>query len=77
MEKKTKTVTSEEKYDIQIQNAIDDIRYSHERIADLQTLSSIKFPTKEIIKFHELRIKMCSEVVDNYMTNGWVRSFTK
>jgi len=71
------TESTKGKLDIQIQNAIDDIKFSHDRIADLQTLSSIKFPTKEIIKFHELRIKICSKVVDNYMTNGWARSLVK
>ena len=63
---KTK-LNQEEKLDIQIRQAMNDIADSHRIIAGLQTLDPLKFPFIEsTISFHELRIKNCSDAVKKY-----------
>ena len=54
-------------HDIQIREAIKDIESSHKIIAGLQTLDRLKFPfIDSLIGFHEIRIKNCSDAVQNY-----------
>lgn len=69
---------TEQKLDKQIEDAVSDIETSHKIIAGLQTLDKIKFPfIDSMIKFHEIRIKNCSDAIQLYYKKGYEKKLKR